>query len=563
MATKKSTKTTASSPEELRDLMWKAADKLRGSMNASDYMNFVLGLIFLKYVSDSFDERSEAITAEVREEGFEGDAFDEELAERLNDPDEFYGESVYFVPQQARWNYIADFAKTDSIGAVLDAAMRAIMEQNDRLRGALAEIYNKENVDQRRLAGLIDLFSNADFKGMREQTGRSSLDVLGEVYEYFLGKFASKQGQRGGEFYTPRSVVRTLVDILAPVNGKLYDPCCGSGGMFVQSERFVEEHGKNFKEEKGFEPALIVYGQELNDQTWRLARLNLAIHGIFGDLGDRWADTFSTDKHAGVNFDYVLANPPFNLKEWDRRSDDPRWSFGVPPARNANYAWLQHIWHKLNAGGTAAVVLANGSMSSNTGGENTIRQAMVESGAVAAMLALPANLFHGTAIPVCVWILAKDKGAGVRGKNDRKGEVLFIDARNMGHMINRTERVFSDEDVAQIAGAWHSWRGTDSDLNTGEFEDVAGFCKSVSVEEIAAQDWALTPGRYVGSAEVEDDGEPLDIQIARLREQLLVQFAESERLAQVVKENLASLDLPEVPVDNATEEVEISESEEK
>lgn len=552
MATAKKTKSTASTPEELRDLMWTAADKLRGSMNAADYMNFVLGLIFLKYVSDSFDARAEKIKEEILDEGYEGKELEEELAERLNDPDEFYGESVYFVPAEARWDYIANFAKTDSIGEVLDNAMREIMDQNDRLRGALSEIYNKENVDQRRLAGLIDLFSNADFKGMREDTGRSSQDVLGEVYEYFLGKFAAKQGQRGGEFYTPRSVVRTLVDILEPVDGKLYDPCCGSGGMFVQSEKFVEQHGKNFKQEKGYEPALMVYGQELNDQTWRLARLNLAIHGIFGELGDRWADTFTEDKHAGTNFDYVLANPPFNLKDWDRRTDDARWNFGVPPVRNANYAWLQHIWSKLNAGGTAAVVLANGSMTSNTGGEDEIRRAMVQGDAVAAMLVLPGNLFSSTAIPVCVWVLAKDKGAGLRGTHDRKGEVLMIDARDMGKMVDRKTRVFDDEDVQRIAGAWHRWRGTGSELNTAEYEDELGFCKSVSVAEIEAQEWALAPGRYVGSAVVEDDGEPVDVRIARLRATLAEQFAESQRLAEVVQKHLAELELPEIPVESET-----------
>lgn len=550
MATaQKKAKSSASTPEELREMMWAAADKLRGSMNAADYMNFVLGLIFLKYVSDSFEARAEEIKQKLIDNGFEGEELDDELEEYLNDPDSFYSEGVYFVPEKARWNYIAGFAKTDSIGAVIDAAMREIMEQNDRLRGALSEIYNKENVDQRRLAGLVDLFSNADFRGIREQTGRSSQDVLGEVYEYFLGKFAAKQGQRGGEFYTPRSVVRTLVDILEPVDGRLYDPCCGSGGMFVQSEKFVEKHGQVFQQEMGYEPALMVYGQELNDQTWRLARLNLAIHGIFGELGDRWADTFTEDKHAGTNFDYVLANPPFNLKDWDRRTEDPRWNFGVPPVRNANYAWLQHIWSKLNAGGTAAVVLANGSMTSNTGGEDEIRRAMVQGDAVAAMLVLPANLFTGTAIPVCVWVLAKDKGAGKRGRHDRKGEVLMIDARAMGRMVDRKTRVFDDGDVQRIAGAWHRWRGTSSELNTGEYEDELGFCKSVSVAEIEAQEWALAPGRYVGSAVLEDEGEPVEVRIARLRATLAEQFAESQRLAEVVQKHLAELDLPEVPVE--------------
>lgn len=402
MAARKTAKSTATTPAELRELMWKAADKLRGSMNSSDYMNFVLGLIFLKYLSDSFEERAQALETELVEEGYEGDELAEELVEALKDPDEFYRASVYFVPEKARWGFIAEQAKSGSVGELLDAAMREIMLANPRLNGALSEIYNRENVDQTRLAGLIDLFSNADFRAMREDTGRSSLDILGKVYEYFLGQFAAKQGQRGGEFYTPRSVVRTLVEILNPVDGSLYDPCCGLGGMFVQSEKFVEAHGKVFKAEKGYEPSLTVYGQEYNDQTWRLARLNLAIHGIFGHLGDRWGDTFAEDRHAGENFDYVLANLPFNLKEWSRRTDDPRWNFGVPPERNANYAWLQHIWSKLNAGGSAAVVLANGSMTSNTGGEDQIRKAMVQGDAVAAMLVLPPNLFTGTAIPVCV-----------------------------------------------------------------------------------------------------------------------------------------------------------------
>ena len=558
MATRKATKSTATSPAELRELMWKAADKLRGSMNASDYMNFVLGLIFLKYVSDSFDERVEALRAELVADGFEGDALEDELEDCLNDPDEFYSASVYFVPEKARWGFIAQQAKSGKVGALLDTAMREIMVSNPRLSGALSEIYNRENVDQTRLAGLIDLFSNADFKAMREDTGRSSLDILGEVYEYFLGQFASKQGQRGGEFYTPRSVVRTLVEILNPVDGTLYDPCCGSGGMFVQSEKFVESHGKHFKQEKGYEPALTVYGQEYNDQTWRLARLNLAIHGIFGHLGDRWGDTFAEDRHAGENFDFVLANPPFNLKEWSRRTDDPRWTFGVPPERNANYAWLQHIWSKLNAGGAAAVVLANGSMTSNTGGEDEIRRAMVQGDAVAAMLVLPANLFTGTAIPVCVWVLAKDKSAGKRGALERKGQVLMIDARGLGRMVDRRTRVFDDADIQKIAGAWHRWRGTDSELNTGEYEDELGFCRSVMVEDIEAQDWALAPGRYVGSAVVEDEGEPVEVRIARLRVTLAEQFAESARLAEVVQKHLAELDLPDVPAE-ATEEADAKE----
>lgn len=532
----------ASTPQELRDLMWKSADKLRGSMDASQYMDFVLGLIFLKYVSDAFAARREQLEEELRTDGLlDEETPADERAEMLDDRDEYTAERVFWVPEAARWDAIADSAKTGAVGERIDAAMEAIMAANPELQGALATIFNRDNVDQTRLAGLVDLISNANFRGVRTENDRSSLDLLGEVYEYFLGQFASAQGKRGGEFYTPRSVVRTLVEILEPINGKVYDPCCGSGGMFVHSEEFVEHAGGQFLKEEGREAAISVYGQELNERTWRLARTNLAIHGIFGDVGDRWGDTFSEDRHPTLRADYILANPPFNVKDWARNTEDSRWRFGVPPARNANYAWLQHIWSKLAEGGMAGVVLANGSMSSNTGGEGEIRKAMVDADTVAAMIALPGNLFRGSAIPVCLWILAKDKSAGRNGAKGREQKVLFIDARNLGTMINRVERVFSDEDIQKIANSWRRWRGTRSAQGLPDYEDEAGFSYSATLNEIAEQGYALTPGRYVGSAEAEEDGEPLEEKISRLKQELLEQMEKSERLAKMVREELEKI----------------------
>jgi type I restriction enzyme M protein len=529
----------ASTPQELRDLMWKSADKLRGSMDASQYMDFVLGLIFLKYVSDAFAARREQLEEELRTDGLlDGETPADERVEMLDDRDEYTSERVFWVPEAARWDAIADAAKTGAVGERVDAAMEAVMAANPELQGALATIFNRDNVDQVRLAGLVDLISNANFRGVRTDNDRSSLDLLGEVYEYFLGQFASAQGKRGGEFYTPRSVVRTLVEILEPVNGKVYDPCCGSGGMFVHSEEFVEHASGQFLKEEGREASISVYGQELNERTWRLARTNLAIHGIFGDVGDRWGDTFSEDRHPTLRADYILANPPFNVKDWARSTEDARWRFGVPPARNANYAWLQHIWSKLAEGGTAGVVLANGSMSSNTGGEGEIRKAMVDADTVAAMIALPGNLFRGSAIPVCLWILTKDKSAGRRGAKGREQKVLFIDARNLGTMINRVERVFSNEDIQCIANTWRRWRGTKSAQGLPDYKDEAGFCYSATLNEIAEQEYALTPGRYVGSAAAEEDDEPLEERIDRLKKELLEQMAESERLAKIVREEL-------------------------
>ncbi len=518
---------TPSTMKELKDTLWKAADKLRGSMDASQYKDVILGLVFLKYVSDAFVERQQAIRAELEAEG---GYTEDDIEATLEDRDEYTGSQVFWVPEQARWQYLADHAKgteTATIGELVNEAMKLIMEDNPGLAGTLPRTYNREGVDQRRLGELVDLFNGAQFSGQGAHRAR---DLLGEVYEYFLEKFARAEGKRGGEFYTPASVVRVLVEMLEPTSGRVYDPCCGSGGMFVQAEKFLEAHGREGSD-------LSVYGQENNERTWRMARMNLAIHGINGNLGPRWGDTFARDLHPDLRADYVMANPPFNIKDWARREDDARWRFGVPPVKNANYAWIQHIISKLAPGGSAGVVMANGSMSSNTGGEGDIRAQLVEGDLVSCMVALPTQLFRSTGIPVCVWFFAMDKGAGRKGSADRRGEVLFIDARNLGHMIDRAERAFSDEDIAKIAGTYHAWRGSAS-AEGAAYEDEPGFCKSATLAEIKAVGYALTPGRYVGSAAEADDGEPLEEKIERLTKELLAQFEESARLEQVVREQL-------------------------
>jgi type I restriction enzyme M protein len=523
-----------SSMKELKDTLWKAADKLRGSMDASQYKDVILGLVFLKYVSDAFEERRAELQSEL-----EADGLDPEQVEQLiDDVDEYTGHGVFWVPGPARWTYLAEHAKglpaadgqaPKSIGELVDQAMELVMAANPTLAGTLPRIFNRDSVDQRRLGELIDLFNTTRFRGEGATRAR---DLLGEVYEYFLEKFARAEGKRGGEFYTPADVVRVLVEVLEPDHGRVYDPCCGSGGMFVQTEKFLESHHED-------PTAISVYGQELNERTWRMAKMNLAIHGLNANLASRWGDTFARDQHPELQADFVMANPPFNIKDWARNESDPRWKYGVPPANNANYAWIQHILSKLADGGSAGIVMANGSMSSNSGGEGKIRAELVEADLVSCMVALPTQLFRSTGIPVCVWFLAKDKTAGAQGSVDRTGQVLFIDARNLGHMVDRAERALGDddEDIAKIAGAFHAWRGTTS-AEGREYDDVPGFCYSATIEEIKAADYALTPGRYVGAAEVEDDGEPIEEKIDRLTKELFAQFEESERLAAVVREQL-------------------------
>lgn len=506
--------------KELKDTLWKAADKLRGSLEASDYKDVILGLVFLKYVSDSFDERRAQIRAELEDEG---GYTEDDIDYTLEDKDEYAGSGVFWVPVNARWQFLAERAKgteTKTIGELINEAMGWLMETNPSLAGTLPRIYNREAVDQRRLGELLDLFNSARFTGEGASKAR---DLLGEVYEYFLGKFAAAEGKRGGEFYTPPGVVRVLVEMLEPQSGRIYDPCCGSGGMFVQAEKFLEAHHRNPNE-------LSVYGQENMERTWRMAKMNLAIHGLIGNLGPSWGDTFARDLHPDLQADYVLANPPFNIKDWARNEDDARWRYGVPPAGNANYAWLQHIVSKLAPKGQAGVVLANGSMSTNSGGEGQIRARLVEADLVSAMVVLPTQLFRSTGIPVCLWFFAKDK----KWATDRSGQVLFIDARNLGHMVDRAERALSDEDIATIAGTYRAWRD-------GGYADEPGFCYSATLAEIKDADYALTPGRYVGSAAVEDDGVDLDDKVKLLTSGLLAALDESARLDAVVREQLGRL----------------------
>ena len=483
---------------DLRDTLWKAADKLRGSMDAAQYKDFVLGLVFLKYVSDSFEERR----ARIREEVLADNVPESRIDQFLDDKDEYTREGVFWVPVEARWDQLAASAKSAGIGELLDNAMDAVMKTNSSLTGVLPKIFNRDNVDQRRLGELVDLISDARFTGHGDKPAR---DVLGEVYEYFLEKFARAEGKRGGEFYTPATVVRLLVEVLEPYSGRVYDPCCGSGGMFVQAEKFVLAH-------RGRRDAIAVYGQESNERTWRLAKMNLAIHGINGNLSSKWEDTFREDRHPDRKADFILANPPFNMSDWARRTDDPRWRFGVPPSGNANFAWLQHIISKLAERGSAGVVLANGSMSSQQSGEGQIRAAMVEADLVACMIALPPQLFRTTAIPACLWFLTKDKTPqGEKRLTERRGEVLFIDARPMGFLVNRTERELAPEEIVRVASTYHAWRGTASAREARlEYEDIPGFCYSAPIEEIRKHDHVLTPGRYVGAAEVDDgDDEPI------------------------------------------------------
>ncbi|MFI2382195.1 N-6 DNA methylase [Micromonospora sediminicola] len=521
-----------SSTKQIQDILWKAADKLRGSMDAAQYKEFVLGLVFLKYVSDAFAERRDQIADSL------SDIPENRRAEFLDERDEYTSANVFWVPENARWDYLVENAPS-GVGELLDNAMDAIMRENPALTGVLPKIFNRDNVDQKRLKELVDLISDARFTGHGD---RKAQDVLGETYEYFLERFARAEGKRAGEFYTPSSVVRVLVEVLEPYEGRVYDPCCGSGGMFVQSKKFVEARaGRDHTHD------IAVYGQEANERTWRLAKMNLAIHGMDPiGIGDRWADTFADDKHADRRADFVMANPPFNMSDWARRETDPRWRYGTPPQSNANYAWLQHILFKLGDRGSAGVVLANGSMSSKQSGEGEIRRAMVEADVVACMVTLPPNLFRTTAIPACLWFLTKDKTPqGAQALADRRGEILFIDARSLGTMVDRTERILTDDDIAKIADTYHAWRGTRSAKTKGQtYEDVPGFCYSAKLDEVAAHDHVLTPGRYVGAAAAEEDpdAEPLADRIERLTKELYAQFDESARLGAVVRERLGRLD---------------------
>ncbi len=495
--------------------LWLAADKLRNNMDAAEYKHVVLGLIFLKYISDAFEELHQKLMAGAGE--YEGS--DPE------DQDEYKAQNVFWVPLEARWKTLQDNAKQPTIGKLVDDAMVAIERDNLRLKGILPKDYARPALDKHRLGELIDLIGTI---GLGDAENRSK-DILGRVYEYFLTQFASAEGKNGGQFYTPRCIVRVLVEMLAPYKGRVYDPCCGSAGMFVQSEKFVEEHGGRIGD-------IAVYGQESNSTTRRLAMMNLAIRGIEGDLGEEHADTFRRDLHKDLKADYVLANPPFNDSDWHRNDEDVRWKYGLPPKGNANFAWVQHFIHHLSPNGFAGFVLANGSMSSNQSGEGEIRKALIDADLVDCMVAMPGQLFYSTQIPVCLWFLTRNKTDGKR--RHRNTESLFIDARKLGTLIDRVHRELTDADIARITDTYHAWRG---DKGAGKYADMAGFCKSAKTAEIAEHGYVLTPGRYVGAEEVEDDAEPFPEKMQRLVSELNSQFAESAKLEAVIKANLEGL----------------------
>jgi type I restriction enzyme M protein len=496
--------------------MWEAADKLRSNMDASEYKHVVLGLIFLKYISDAFEERHTKLIAEQAE------GADPE------DPDEYRADNIFWVPAEARWDHLQRNAKQPTIGKIVDDAMSAIERDNRSLKGVLPKDYARPNLDKRRLGELIDLIGTI---GLGDAENRSK-DILGRVYEYFLAQFASAEGKKGGQFYTPRCVVRVLVEMLSPYKGRVYDPCCGSGGMFVQSEKFVEAHG-------GHVGDIAIYGQESNHTTWRLAKMNLAIRGIDANLGSENADSFHRDLHKDLKADYVLANPPFNDSDWggDQLKDDARWKYGLPPKGNANFAWVQHFIYHVAPHGTTGFVLANGSMSSNQSGEGEIRKSIIEADLVDCMVALPGQLFYSTQIPVCLWFVARDKKNG--RFRDRTGETLFIDARKLGTMIDRVHRELTKEDIHKIADTYHAWRG-DGD-SAIEYEDAPGFCKAATRDDIRGHSHILTPGRYVGAAKVEEDDEPFEEKMERLTATLREQIEQSAELDKTILANLEEL----------------------
>ncbi len=496
--------------------LFKAADKLRGNMEPSDYKHVALGLIFLKHISDNFEAKHAELLADY--------------PEGAEDPDEYAAENVFWVPKEARWSHLQANAKQSGIGKLIDNAMLAIEKVNSSLKGVLPKEYARPALNAIMLGELIDLISGI---ALGQEKGEAR-DVLGRVYEYFLGQFAGSEGKRGGEFYTPRSVVGTMVEMLEPHKGRVYDPCCGSGGMFVQSEKFIESH-------EGRLGDIAIYGQESNHTTWRLCRMNLAVRGIDGDIKWNSEGSFHKDELPDLRADYILANPPFNISDWGggRLREDVRWKYGPPPAGNANFAWLQHILHHLGPTGTAGVVLANGSMSSTQSGEGEIRKAMIEGNVIDCMIALPGQLFYSTQIPACLWVLAKDKSNGIARDaklRDRRGEILFIDARKLGFMVDRTRREFTTEDITKIADTYHRWR------EDRDYEDIPGFCKSASNEEIAEHGHVLTPGRYVGTEAVKEDDTPFVERFAALQEQLDDQFKEGDRLQGLIQKQLAKVE---------------------
>ncbi len=493
--------------------LWQSADKMRNNMDAAEYKHVVLGLIFLKYISDAFDEVYTALENDKKNHA------DPE------DIDEYRSRNIFWVPPEARWSYLQKSAKQPTIGKLIDTAMEAVERDNPILKGVLPQNYARPALDKQRLGELIDLIGTI---GLGDKENRSR-DILGRVYEYFLGEFADAEGKKGGQFYTPRCIVRLLVEMLEPYKGRVFDPCCGSGGMFVQSEKFAEAHGGRIGD-------ISVYGQESNQTTWRLCKMNLAIRGIEANIQWNSEGSFLNDAHKDLKADFVIANPPFNDSDWkgDMLREDVRWKYGTPPVGNANFAWVQHFIHHLSPTGTAGFVLANGSMSSNTSSEGEIRKTIVEADLVDCMAALPSQLFYNTMIPACLWFISRDKKNNKH--RDRRGEVLFIDARNMGVMIDRRHRDLTDTDIEKITGTYHAWRA-----KGGKYKDEAGFCLSAKLADIQKQGYILTPGRYVGTEAQEEDAEGFDEKMKRLTTELSGQFKESHRLEAEIKKNLKGI----------------------
>ena len=483
--------------------LFKAADKLRANMEPSDYKHVVLGLIFLKYISDKFDAKYQQLL--------------KDSPKTVEDRDEYIAENVFWVPKNSRWEYLQNNAKKTTIGSLIDDALRAIEKDNESLKGVLPKDYARPALNKIMLGELIDLISTITIGSEKNK----SKDILGHVYEYFLGRFAGAEGKGGGEFYTPSSVVKLLVEILQPYKGRVYDPCCGSGGMFVQSEKFVTEHGGRIGD-------IAIYGQESNNVTWRLAKMNLAVRGIDSDIKWNNEGSFHKDEFKDEKFDFILANPPFNVSDWggERLKEDVRWKYGIPPAGNANYAWLQHIVHHLKANGRAGVVLSNGSMSSNSSNEDVIRKSLLEADLVDVMVALPGQLFFSTQIPACLWFLSKNK-------KTRKGQVLFIDARKSGALVSRKNKAFTDEDISKISEVYHNWRSKE-----GNYEDIQGFCKSARLKEVEENNFVLTPGRYVGTEDIEDDGISFEDKVVVISDNLKSHFEQSIELQERIKLNL-------------------------
>ncbi|EAV6421351.1 type I restriction-modification system subunit M [Salmonella enterica] len=527
----------AKAKKGFEDTLWDTANQLRGSVESSEYKHVVLSLVFLKFISDKFEARRQ----KMKDEG-QGDFLEMEV---------FYQQdNIFYLPEEARWSFIKQNAKQDDIAVRIDTALSTIEKRNPSLKGALPDNYfSRQNLETKKLASLIDTIDNIET--LAHETDVEALskeDLVGRVYEYFLGKFAATEGKGGGEFYTPKCVVTLLTEMLEPFQGKIYDPCCGSAGMFVQSVKFVESH-------QGKSRDIALYGQELTATTYKLAKMNLAIRGLSANLGERPADTFFNDQHPDLKADYILANPPFNLKDWRNDAEltkDPRFAgYRTPPTGNANYGWILHMLSKLSANGTAGFVLANGSMSSNTSGEGEIRAQMIENDLIDCMIALPGQLFYTTQIPVCLWFMTKSKAVDpAKGYRNRQGETLFIDARNLGTMMNRTTKELTADDIATIADTYHAWRSTPEELaervkhgdsKLAQYDDQAGFCKVATIAEMKANDYVLTPGRYVGAAEQEDDGVAFETKMRELSQTLFAQMKQAEELDNAIRQNLEGL----------------------